>query len=238
MQRSGNDIVCIFQIDIEWFASWGASEFHNDQGYYCQCLWMIKDSRSCTVFWMAYTVEIPYTPHPLLLGTVRSWCIMVIFLRITHERHLIARPKGRGIGWRSGGANLTEVLSLYLLCSVNYRFTYKRYISRMAMLCMWTNSTATGRAWVAIMWRAEIMPIQAMRGLLEVLPLWWYWECCNTVWMVIIWTLTKVGLLSLKHNDDQMWSWEIQCMLWRSIGLNCSPKAAIIRLMVMTNTCD
>ena len=50
--------------------------------------------------------------HAFIRITVRSWYIAVIFLRITHERHPIARPWGRGMGCRSWMQGLIEIVRL------------------------------------------------------------------------------------------------------------------------------
>ena len=66
MQRSGNDIVCYFQIPYRTcFASWGSSEFHNGQGYPCQRLQIMED---CTVLWVPYTARDPIPPRSVTAG--------------------------------------------------------------------------------------------------------------------------------------------------------------------------
>ena len=50
--------------------------------------------------------------HVSIRITVRSWYIAVIFLQITHERHPIARPWGRGMGYRSWMQGLIKIVRL------------------------------------------------------------------------------------------------------------------------------
>ena len=69
--------------------------------------------------------------------SVRARYIAVIFLRITHEKHPIARPLGRGMGCDLQVQSLTEVLPLLLLGCVLNRVVYDRDISYHRFALPW-----------------------------------------------------------------------------------------------------
>ena len=76
MQRGGDDRVCHFYTVNEiCYASWGASEFNNNQGYPCQRLRIME---VCTIFWVPYTARDPIHPRSVTAGHMANGDVVYV----------------------------------------------------------------------------------------------------------------------------------------------------------------
>ena len=94
------------------------------------------------MFYSLYPTDLMIFANIRSFSTVRSRCIVVIFLRITHDKNPIARPSGQGMQCRSWVQVLIEVLLLKLLRCARHQVIYDLNILRVhSMWYLWFQLT-------------------------------------------------------------------------------------------------